>query len=165
MTTISLCVIAQDKAPTLPDCIRSTSGVVDEVIVLDTGRLNGAGDWAVSNGAKMIPYQWAGDLAEARTAAIRHATGDWVLILDADEQLADGAGEVGVVRKRQAIVANVLGVVFRLRHGSNRHGFDGVFFRSACRRSEQVAQQRFAVSRCGLGHLVAKPTNKHAQLT
>ena len=94
MTTISLCVIAQDKAPTLPDCIRSTSGVVDEVIVLDTGRLNGAGDWAVSNGAKMIPYQWAGDLAEARTAAIRHATGDWVLILDADEQLADGAGEV-----------------------------------------------------------------------
>ena len=85
MTTISLCVIAQDKAPTLPDCIRSTNGIVDEVIILDTGKLNGAGEWAVSNGAKMIPYQWAGDLAEARTAAIRHATGDWVLVLDADE--------------------------------------------------------------------------------
>ena len=42
----------------------------------------------------MIPYQWAGDLAEARTAAIRHATGDWVLVLDADEQLAEGAGEI-----------------------------------------------------------------------
>ena len=94
MTTISLCVIAQDKAPTLPDCIRSTNGIVDEVIILDTGKLNGAGEWAVSNGAKMIPYQWAGDLAEARTAAIRHATGDWVLVLDADEQLAEGAGEI-----------------------------------------------------------------------
>ena len=34
------------------------------------------------------------DLAEARTAAIRHATGDWVLVLDADEQLAEGAGEI-----------------------------------------------------------------------
>ena len=94
MTTISLCVIAQDSAPTLPDCIRSTEGVVDEVIVLDTGKLNGAGEWAVSNGAKMIPYEWAGDMSEARTAAIRHATGDWVLILDADEQLADGAGAI-----------------------------------------------------------------------
>ena len=40
MTTISLCVIAQDKAPTLPDCIRSTNGIVDEVIILDTGKLN-----------------------------------------------------------------------------------------------------------------------------
>ena len=94
MTTISLCVIAQGKSPTLPDCIRSAHGVVDEVIILDTGKLNGAGEWAVSNGAKMIPYQWMGDLAEARTAAIRHATGDWVLVLDADEQLAEGAGEI-----------------------------------------------------------------------
>jgi len=66
---------------------------VNEVIVLDSGRLNGAGEWAVSNGAKMIPYQWTGDLAEARTAAVRQATGDWVLVMDADEQLAPGSIE------------------------------------------------------------------------
>jgi len=94
MTTISLCVIARDAAPTLPDCIRSTDNLVDEVIVLDTGKLNGAGEWAMSNGAKMVPYQWTGDLAEARTAATRQATGDWVLILDADEQLAEGSGPI-----------------------------------------------------------------------
>ena len=69
MTTISLCVIARDAAPTLPDCIRSAEELVDEVIILDTGKLNGAGEWAMSNGAKMIPYQWTGDLSEARTAA------------------------------------------------------------------------------------------------
>jgi protein-tyrosine sulfotransferase len=94
MTTISLCVIARDAAPTLPDCIRSTSNLVNEVIVLDTGKLNGAGDWAVSNGAKMIPYQWTGDLAEARTVATRQASGDWVLVLDANEQLAEGADAI-----------------------------------------------------------------------
>jgi tetratricopeptide (TPR) repeat protein len=94
MTTISLCVIAQDAAPNLPDCIRSTAGLVTEIIVLDTGNLNGSGEWAVSNGAKMIPYQWTGDMAEARTVAARQATGDWVLVLDSNEQLSEGGDAI-----------------------------------------------------------------------
>ena len=93
MTTISLCVITRDSSPTLPDCVRSAQELVDEVIVLDSGRLNGAGEWAVSNGAKMIPYQWTGDLSDARTSVVRQATSDWVLIMDADEQLAPGAAD------------------------------------------------------------------------
>jgi len=91
MPTISLCIITRDAAPQLPECIRSTAGLVSEVIVLDSGKLNGAGEWAMSNGAKMIPYQWTGDMAEARTAVARQATGDWVLVLDADETLAEGS--------------------------------------------------------------------------
>lgn len=94
MSSISLCVIARDTAPTLPDCIQSTVDLVDEVVVLDSGRLNGSGEWAVSNGAKMIPYQWTGNVAEARTTVARHATGDWVLVLDADEVLAPGSAAV-----------------------------------------------------------------------
>jgi tetratricopeptide (TPR) repeat protein len=93
MTTISLCVITRDSSPTLPDCVRSAQELVDEIIVLDSGRLNGAGDWAVSNGAKMVPYQWTGDLSDARTSVVRQATSDWVLIMDADEQLAPGAAD------------------------------------------------------------------------
>jgi tetratricopeptide (TPR) repeat protein len=94
MSSISLCVIARDTAPTLSDCIRSAEELVDEVIVLDSGRLNGSGDWAVSNGAKMIPYQWTDNVAEARTTLTRHATSDWVLVLDADEALAPGSAQV-----------------------------------------------------------------------
>ncbi|MGB0640146.1 MAG: glycosyltransferase, partial [Myxococcota bacterium] len=93
MTTISLCVITRDSSPTLPDCVRSAQELVDEIIVLDSGRLNGAGEWAVSNGAKMVPYQWTGDLSDARTSVVRQASSDWVLIMDADEQLAPGAAE------------------------------------------------------------------------
>jgi len=93
MPTISLCVIARDAAPSLPDCIQSAEGLVNEVIVLDSGQLNGAGEWAVSNGAKMIPYQWTGDLSEARTTAARQATGDWILVLNAEERLAPGSDE------------------------------------------------------------------------
>ena len=91
MPTISLCVIARDAAPSLPDCIRSAQDLVNEVVVLDSGHLNGAGEWAVSQGAKMIPYQWTGDLSDARNVVVRQATGDWVLMMDAEEQLAPGA--------------------------------------------------------------------------
>ncbi|MEC8191127.1 MAG: sulfotransferase [Myxococcota bacterium] len=94
MSTISLCVVARDAAPNLPDCIRSAEGLVDEVVVLDSGKLNGAGEWASVNGAKMIPYQWTGDLSEARTVAARKASSDWVLMMDADEVLGEGAATV-----------------------------------------------------------------------
>ena len=94
MSTISLCVVARDAAPNLPNCIRSVEGLVDEVVVLDSGRLNGAGEWASVNGAKMVPYQWTGDLSEARTLAARKASSDWVLMMDADEILGDGAATV-----------------------------------------------------------------------
>ena len=94
MSSISLCVVARDAAPSLPDCIQSAADLVDEVIVLDSGRLNGAGEWASANGATMIPYQWNGDLAEARTIAARKASSDWVLMMDCDEVLGDGAAQV-----------------------------------------------------------------------
>ncbi len=94
MTTISLCVVTQGKSPNLPDCIRSAADFVDEIIVLDTGMLNGSGEWAVNNGAVVVPYQWAGNIADARTAAAREAKGDWVLMMDCNEVLTEGAGAI-----------------------------------------------------------------------
>jgi tetratricopeptide (TPR) repeat protein len=67
---------------------------VDEVLVLDSGMLNGAGEWAVHRGARLIPYQWTGNLSEARTRVARAATSEWVLMMDAGETLAPGAGEI-----------------------------------------------------------------------
>ncbi len=93
MSTISLCVITRDDAPQLPRCIESVQPFVDEVIVLDSGMLNGAGEWAIRAGARMIPYQWTGNPAEARTFAARSATSDWVLVMESSEQLAPGSGD------------------------------------------------------------------------
>ena len=93
MSTISLCIVTRDHAPHLPRCIESVQPYVDEVVVLDSGMLNGAGEWAASAGARMISYQWTGDAAEARTRAARAAQSDWVLMMDSTETLAPGAGE------------------------------------------------------------------------
>jgi protein-tyrosine sulfotransferase len=93
MSTISLCIVTRDSAPSLPRCIESVQPFVDEVVVLDSGMLNGSGEWAVRAGARMIPYQWAGNSAEARSLLARSAKTDWVLLMEASETLAPGAGE------------------------------------------------------------------------
>jgi glycosyltransferase involved in cell wall biosynthesis len=94
MSTISLCIVTRDHAPQLARCITSVQDHVDEVIVLDSGMLNGAGEWAVHAGARLIPYQWTGNLSEARTIVARAASSEWVLMMDSGETLAPGAGEI-----------------------------------------------------------------------
>ena len=94
MSTISLCIVTRDHAPELAKSIESVQPHVDEVIVLDSGMLNGAGEWAVRAGARMIPFQWTGDFAEARTYVARSATSDWVLLMEPGECLAPGAGQM-----------------------------------------------------------------------
>ena len=64
---------------------------VDELIVVDTGSTDRTVEIAESFGAKVVHFPWNGSFADARNVSIDHATGDWVMYLDADEHLADGA--------------------------------------------------------------------------
>ncbi len=92
MPTLSLCLIAKDEATMLPDCLRSVSEVVDELIVVDTGSTDGTAELARQAGARVLEHPWQDDFAAARNASLAAATGAWVLVLDADERLAPGAG-------------------------------------------------------------------------
>lgn len=90
--TISLCLIARDEASMLPGCLASVRDVVDQIIVVDTGSRDATPQLAAQAGAVVVHHPWQSDFAAARNAALQHATGDWVLMLDADERLAPGAG-------------------------------------------------------------------------
>ena len=52
--------------------------------------------------ATTYAHPWNNDFAEARNVSLQYVTSDWVLVLDADERLADGAGK----RIRYAIEKN-----------------------------------------------------------
>jgi tetratricopeptide (TPR) repeat protein len=80
-------MIVRDEARDLPRCLASVAGVVDEVVVADTGSRDETARLAAAHGARVIPCAWQDDFAAARNAALAHAAGDWVLILDADEEL------------------------------------------------------------------------------
>jgi tetratricopeptide (TPR) repeat protein len=92
--TISLCVIARDEEALIGDCLASARAFVDEIMVLDTGSTDRTAEIARHHGARVETFQWRDDFAAARNAAIDVATGDWILMLDADERLQPASGQV-----------------------------------------------------------------------
>ncbi len=90
---ITLCLIARNEEQFLPGCLDSVKDVVDEIVVTDTGSTDGTPAIAARFGASLTHHPWRHDFADARNACLSRVTGDWVLVLDADERLAPGAGK------------------------------------------------------------------------
>ncbi len=83
-------MIVKDEERSLEGCLASVQDVVDEMIVVDTGSTDRTVEIALRFGAKVVPFVWNNDFAAARNESLRHATGTWILYLDADERLAGG---------------------------------------------------------------------------
>lgn len=84
---LSLCMIVKNEAHNLSDCIRPVQSAVDEIIVVDTGSTDGTQEVARRLGAKVFGFSWCDDFSAARNESIRHATGDYILWLDADDRM------------------------------------------------------------------------------
>jgi tetratricopeptide (TPR) repeat protein len=80
-------MIVRDEAACLASCLASVRGFVEEMVVVDTGSVDGTVAIAQEAGAKVHHLPWPGDFAAARNAALEQVKGDWVLVLDADERL------------------------------------------------------------------------------
>lgn len=85
--TLSLAMIVKDEADHLGHCLDSVRGLVDEMIVVDTGSRDRTADLARDRGALVFAHPWDGDFSAARNVSIQKASGDWVLVLDADEAI------------------------------------------------------------------------------
>lgn len=67
-------------------CVRD---IADEIIVADTGSTDGTQAIVASLADRLVEFPWTDDFSTARNALMRHATGDWILWLDAGETLSD----------------------------------------------------------------------------
>ncbi|MFB5764127.1 glycosyltransferase [Paenibacillus medicaginis] len=102
--SISLCMIVKNEEEYLPKCLGSVQGVVDEIIIVDTGSTDATIAIARAYGAKVIPMPWQDSFADARNRGFEEATGDWILWLDADEEMdVDEAGKLKELLNREAI--------------------------------------------------------------
>lgn len=86
--TLSLCMIVRDEIFFIEECLEAALPYVDEVIVVDTGSKDGTREVAERLGTLVIDFEWIDDFSAARNVALDAATGDWVLVLDADEIIA-----------------------------------------------------------------------------
>ena len=91
--TISLCMIVKNEEKFLEQCLNSAKDIADEIIIVDTGSTDKTKEIALSFGAKIYDFKWCDDFSAARNECLKHATKDWVLVLDADEKLDESAKE------------------------------------------------------------------------
>lgn len=86
--SISACLIVKDEELHIRRCLRSIVNAVDEICIIDTGCSDRTIEIAEKEfGAKSRFRAWDDDFSAARNASIDLASGDWILQIDADEEL------------------------------------------------------------------------------
>lgn len=91
MPAISATIIAHNEANNIARSIRSLS-CADEVVVVDSGSSDRTVEIARSCGARVVNNIWTGFAAQ-KNFATGQAQHDWILSLDADEELDETAQE------------------------------------------------------------------------
>ena len=84
---LSAAIIVRNEAGFLRSCLTSISPICDEIVVVDTGSSDDSREVAAQFGAVRDDRPWGDDFAAARNRALDLATGEWILYIDADEQL------------------------------------------------------------------------------
>lgn len=86
--SVSLCMIVKNEKCHLARCLQSAKPVVDEIVIVDTGSTDETKEIAMVFGARVYDFPWIDDFSKARNFALSKASGDWILVLDADETLS-----------------------------------------------------------------------------
>jgi glycosyltransferase involved in cell wall biosynthesis len=87
LPTIGLSMIVKNESHTIRACLESARDVVTQIVIADTGSTDNTSDIAREFGATVVSFPWEHHYANARNAALRPVTTEWVLVLDADEEL------------------------------------------------------------------------------
>ena len=84
---LSACMIVKNEEEYLPRALNNLIGVVDEICILDTGSTDRTIEIAEKYGAEIKTGGDAMHKGQSRNQSIEMATGDYVIILDADETI------------------------------------------------------------------------------
>jgi glycosyltransferase involved in cell wall biosynthesis len=87
MNLLSTCLITRDEEHNLPRVLNSVRGLADEIVIVDCGSQDRTVEIARDHGAKVIARPWT-NFAEQKNIAAEAASHNWILSLDADEELS-----------------------------------------------------------------------------
>lgn len=123
---LSAAIIALNEEQKLPDCLKSIE-FVDEIIVIDSGSTDQTRQVAEAHRAQVFDRRFDNFSAQ-KNAAIEKTTGDWILLIDADERVTPELKEAIL----QAVQTPGSAAAFRLTRinqifgGLLRHGASGL---------------------------------------
>lgn len=86
MERITAVIITQNEERNIERCLVSLCGVADEVIVVDSGSTDRTEEICTAHGARFVSHKWEG-YAQQKNYGDSLATSEWILSLDADEEL------------------------------------------------------------------------------
>jgi glycosyltransferase involved in cell wall biosynthesis len=118
---ISVVVVARNEAHNLPRCLASVGGWCADLIVALNDTRDDSERVARAAGARVQTLEWQG-YRDTKNAALALARHDWVLSLDADEEVSPALRET-IIASLPDLIANSSPVrVFRARCGSSTGG-------------------------------------------
>jgi glycosyltransferase involved in cell wall biosynthesis len=86
--SVSLCMIVRNEAHQLADCLSPIARLFDEIVIVDTGSQDATCQIAQQFTNNVYHFAWRDDFAAARNESLRHAHGDWMFWLDADDRIS-----------------------------------------------------------------------------
>ena len=87
MPTISAMVNTYNEEKNIADCLESLAWV-DELVVVDSGSTDLTMEIARSYAHKVISVS-PGNFSDIRNEGLKHLTGEWVIVIDADERVTE----------------------------------------------------------------------------
>lgn len=88
---LSACIIVKDEEKHIERCLKSIYPLVQkgiaEIILVDTGSIDKTVQIAEKHTNNIYHYKWNDDFAQARNFSISKAKGEYLLIIDADEEI------------------------------------------------------------------------------
>lgn len=110
--SVTACLITRNHEKSIGRAIQSAAGFATEVLVADTGSTDRTAAIAQELGAKVLAVKWEDDFAAASNTALDAATGEWVMLLNPDEEI----DAEGIPALNASLAPGVFAVRARVQH-------------------------------------------------
>lgn len=87
----SLNMIVKNEEENIGNALDTIDVIMDEIVICDTGSVDGTVELAEQYGVTLIKDLWRNDFSRARNKAIEASRCDWIFWMDADDLLEDSS--------------------------------------------------------------------------
>lgn len=115
---LSICMMVKDEENNIKRCLKSVKELIDkkvaELIIVDTGSKDSTIEISKQYTDKVYFHPWNNDFSDMRNKTISYAKGEWIFILDADEELENTEELCNLIKSKN--IKNYNTIVLKVRN-------------------------------------------------